>query len=240
MSIVSQTVAKTYSYVIGVDNHAKKHVYAIITNTGEHLETRDFPTTATGIKRALAWAGRRTGGDASTLWVVEGSASYGAILTGTLSTAGYPVAEAPDGYQKAGREVGKTDPLDALRMALTGFDLVSGGAQKLGRGGDGHRIVQVREGEGQTESRRTCFVGDGDRSVVGSDPGDRGRDGFNSAGAFRIEDFTRAGVEGCCTVDRAYTSSPIAVRWVNIRASAACWHPRAVLGDDPRIRTVRP
>lgn len=123
MSIVSQTVAKTYSYVIGVDTHAKKHVYAIITNTGKHLETRDFPTTATGIKRALAWAGRRTGGDASTLWVVEGAASYGAILTGTLSTAGYPVAEAPDGYQKAGRGVGKTDPLDALRMALAALNL---------------------------------------------------------------------------------------------------------------------
>lgn len=33
------------------------------------------------------------------------------------------MAEAPDGYQKAGRGVGKTDPLDALRMALTALNL---------------------------------------------------------------------------------------------------------------------
>lgn len=55
-----------------MDTHAKKHVYAILANTGEHIETRDFPTTEAGIKRAIIWAGRRTGGDASTLWVIEG------------------------------------------------------------------------------------------------------------------------------------------------------------------------
>lgn len=123
MSIVSQTVAKTYSYVIGVDTHAKKHVYAILSNTGEHLETRDFPTTATGIKRAITWAGRRTGGDASTLWVVKGAASYGAVLAGTVTEAGYPIAEAPTGYQKTGRGIGKTDPLDAQRIAAAALPI---------------------------------------------------------------------------------------------------------------------
>lgn len=119
MTIVSQTVAKTYSFAIGVDTHARKHVYAIISNTGEHIETRDFPTTGSGIKRAVSWAGRRTGGDASTLWVIEGSASYGAVLTGAVSDAGYRVAEAPGGYAKTGRGVGKTDSLDAQRIALS-------------------------------------------------------------------------------------------------------------------------
>ncbi len=84
MPIISQTVAKTYSYIIGMDTHAKKHVYAILANTGEHIETREFPTTETGIKRAIIWAGRRTGRDASTLWVIEGSASYGTVLTLTV------------------------------------------------------------------------------------------------------------------------------------------------------------
>ncbi len=124
MSIVSQTVAKTYSYIIGVDTHAKKHVYAILTNTGEHLETRDFPTTAAGIKRAITWAGRRTGGDASSLWVIEGAASYGAVLTGAVTEVGYPVAEAPSGYQKTGRGIGKTDSLDAQRMATCALPIV--------------------------------------------------------------------------------------------------------------------
>lgn len=53
MATLPQTVAKTYSYLVGVDTHARKHVYAIISNTGEHLETRDFPATGTGTKRAL-------------------------------------------------------------------------------------------------------------------------------------------------------------------------------------------
>lgn len=113
MTILPQTVAKTYSYIIGVDTHARKHVYSIITYTGEHVETRDFPATSSSIKRAIAWVGRRTGADASTLWIIEGTASYGAVVT----DAGYTVAEAPSGYQKAGRGVGKTDPLDAQRMA---------------------------------------------------------------------------------------------------------------------------
>lgn len=117
MSIVSQTVAKTYSNIIGVDTHARKHVYAILTNTGEHLETREFPTTEAGIKRALTWAGRRTGGDANTLWVIEGAASYGAVLAGAVAEAGYPIAEAPTGYQKTGHGIGKTDTLDAQRIA---------------------------------------------------------------------------------------------------------------------------
>lgn len=103
MAILPQTVAKTYSHIIGVDTHAKKHVYAIISNTGEHLETRDFPTSSTGIKRAITWAGKRTGGDTSTLWVIEGTASYGAVLTGVVTDAGYTVAEAPGGYAKSGR-----------------------------------------------------------------------------------------------------------------------------------------
>lgn len=58
--------------------------------TGVVVDTRDFPTTSAGIRRALDWVGRRTAGDADTLWVVEGAASYGALLTGTLTTAGCP------------------------------------------------------------------------------------------------------------------------------------------------------
>lgn len=49
MTILPQTVAKTYSYIIGVDTHARKHVYSIITYTGEHVETRDFPATSSSI-----------------------------------------------------------------------------------------------------------------------------------------------------------------------------------------------
>ncbi|EMQ99982.1 IS110 family transposase [Paeniglutamicibacter gangotriensis] len=120
MSIVSPT----YGFVVGVDTHAKNHVYAIINAaTGEHLDTRDFPTTVAGINRAITWAGKRTGGDAETLWVIEGTASYGAVLAGTVSTARYRVTEAPRMSAKARHGVGKSDPLDARRIATAALPL---------------------------------------------------------------------------------------------------------------------
>lgn len=120
MSIVSQT----YAFVVGVDTHAKKHVYAIIsTTTGEHLDARDFPTTTAGIQRAIAWAGKRTGGDAETLWVIEGAASYGAVLAAAVTSAGYQVAEAPRMSAKAHHGVGKSDLLDAHRIATAALPL---------------------------------------------------------------------------------------------------------------------
>ncbi|MDV2978396.1 UNVERIFIED_CONTAM: IS110 family transposase [Actinomycetes bacterium ARC8] len=122
MTIVSQT----HQYVVGVDTHAKKHVYAIIAaTTGEHIDTRDFPTSSAGITRALNWVGKRTLGDAGVLWVIEGCASYGAILAGTVSSAGYQVAEAPRMGAKARHGVGKSDSLDALRIAAAVLPLQS-------------------------------------------------------------------------------------------------------------------
>lgn len=119
MSIVSQT----YAFVVGVDTHDKR-VYAIInTTTGEHLDTRDFPTTTAGIQREIAWVGKRTGGDAETLWVIEGVASYGAVLAGAITSAGYQVAEAPRMSAKAHHGVGKSDLMDAHRIATAALPL---------------------------------------------------------------------------------------------------------------------
>ena len=109
-------VAHSRPFVVGVDTHAKNHVYAIITaGTGELLETRAFPTTGAGINRAIAWVARRTGADLAALWVIEGAASYGALLAGAVGAAGYQVAEAA--RMDARHGVGKSDPLDAHRIA---------------------------------------------------------------------------------------------------------------------------
>ena len=117
-------VAHSHPFVVGVDTHARKHVYTILTAaTGEVIDTNDFPTTTAGINRAMAWVARRTEADADTLWVIEGAASYGAILTGTVASHGYPVAEAPrmDAKQRYG--VGKSDALDAHRIAAAALPL---------------------------------------------------------------------------------------------------------------------
>ncbi|MFI5084903.1 MAG: IS110 family transposase [Actinomycetales bacterium] len=111
-------VAHSHAFVVGVDTHARNHVYAIIAaTTGELVDTRDFPTTSAGISRALAWAGRRTGADFGTLWVIEGAASYGAILAGATAAQGYPVVEAARMDARARHGVGKSDELDAQRIA---------------------------------------------------------------------------------------------------------------------------
>lgn len=111
-------VAHSHAYVVGVDTHARNHVYAIIAaTTGELVDTRDFPTSSAGINRAVAWVARRTGADLAALWVIEGAASYGAILAGVVAAEGYPVVEAARMDARAHRGVGKSDKLDSQRIA---------------------------------------------------------------------------------------------------------------------------
>jgi transposase len=110
-------VAHSHPFVVGVDTHARKHVFAIIAPSGERIENRDFPATGAGINRAIAWVARRTEADLATLWVIEGSASYGAVLAGAVAAAGYQVAEATRMDALPRRGVGKSDPLDAHRIA---------------------------------------------------------------------------------------------------------------------------
>ena len=123
MTIMS-IVAHSHPFVVGVDTHARNHVYAILAaNTGALLETRQFPTTGAGINRAIDWVARRTDADADTPWVIEGAASYGAVLAGTVATHGFPVAEAPRMDAKKRRGVGKSDALDAHQIAMSTLPL---------------------------------------------------------------------------------------------------------------------
>ncbi|MFT4234233.1 MAG: IS110 family transposase [Microbacterium sp.] len=110
-------VADVYSFVVGVDTHARHHSYAVIEcHTGRLLDAQNFPTSNAGLDRAVEWIGHRTCGDLGhTLVSVEGTGSYGAVLTGRLSAAGYRVVEAPTPDRK--RSTGKTDATDALAAA---------------------------------------------------------------------------------------------------------------------------
>lgn len=120
-------VAERFHFVVGVDTHARNHVYAIVAaSSGELVETRDFPTTAPGMKRALGWVCRRAGDSRKDiLWVIEGAASYGALLTGQVASAGFDVAEAPTTDARTRHGIGKSDPLDAARIAgaVRGIDI---------------------------------------------------------------------------------------------------------------------
>ena len=84
-------VADRYSFVVGVDTHARHHVLAIVTSAGRLVETRQFATSPAGLDRAVAWIARRTetadtDADVDHVLVsMESVGCYGAILAGRLS-----------------------------------------------------------------------------------------------------------------------------------------------------------
>lgn len=111
-------VAHAHPYVVGVDTHARTHTLAIlVAATAELVDTGQFPATGPGIDRAVAWAARRTGGDLAVLWVIEGVATYGARLTAAVNEVGYEAVEATKMDARTHRGTGKSDPLDARRIA---------------------------------------------------------------------------------------------------------------------------
>lgn len=112
-------VAHCHPNVVGVHTHARSHALAVVnTTTGQQLGGEQFPATSTGMARAIARVGRRTGGDLETLWVIEGVGTYGAHLArAAAAEAGYEVVEATRMNARANRAVGKSDPLDAHRIA---------------------------------------------------------------------------------------------------------------------------
>ncbi len=117
-------VAHTRPFVIGVDAHARTHALAILAcPTGELLDEGQFPATAAGLQRAVAWVARRTGADLDALWVIEGVGTYGARLARAAADAGFSVVEAARMNARANRGVGKSDPLDARRIAQAVFPL---------------------------------------------------------------------------------------------------------------------
>lgn len=117
--IALSIVADNYRFVVGVDTHAATHTYALGESpSGKELGTETFPTTTAGLNRAVAWLGRRTGGDIDGVLIsAEGTGSYGAVMADILSETGYRVVEAPAPSAKRLRGTAKTDTLDAIVAA---------------------------------------------------------------------------------------------------------------------------
>ncbi len=127
MSLIvsEQTVSEQYEYVIGVDTHAATHL-----RTGRCRDwsapgacgVADQPDRALTSAELAAAAGQRAGHAI----VVEGTGSFGAIVTERLQRAGLSVeaARMPAGDR---RGIGKNDELDATRIAraVRGLPLTS-------------------------------------------------------------------------------------------------------------------
>jgi transposase len=110
-------VAEEYAFVIGVDTHAATHSLALVAAaTGGVIDEAVFPNSPAGLARASTWITRRIDGQLA-LVVIEGVGSYGAGLADRVGNAGLLVAE-PSVMPTAGhRGIGKTDALDAVRIA---------------------------------------------------------------------------------------------------------------------------
>jgi len=114
---MSSIVSEQYEFVIGVDTHAATHTFALVNaSTGAVLGNAVFATSVAGLSRAQDWLARRVAGR-SALVVVEGTGSFGAILTERLQSAGREVVEAAKMPGGDRRGTGKSDELDAVRIA---------------------------------------------------------------------------------------------------------------------------
>lgn len=110
-------VSEQYELVIGVDTHAATHTLSVVNAaTGAAIDRAGFPTSAAGLDRARTWIMRRAG-ERATLVVIEGIGAYGASLAERLHATGMTVVE-PSAMAAADRRgTGKTDELDAGRIA---------------------------------------------------------------------------------------------------------------------------
>ena len=143
-------IAHNYRFVVGVDTHARHHVYSVIcTDTGRLVGVRKFPASRAGFIRAISWVVKQAGDGEGILWVVEGTGSYGAGLTRMLTGGGFSVVEAPRVDKQHRYGVGKTDQIDSVLIARAALSLETS-KQRNPRRGDGVRqavrvLVTARE-----------------------------------------------------------------------------------------------
>jgi transposase len=111
-----ETVAQLYDYVVGVDTHSKTHTYALIDAKSKALGVREYKTSISSISKAINWISKYTKGG-KVLFSIEGTSSYGEILTVELTKANYDVVEAKPIKTKSRQNEGKTDQIDAFYAA---------------------------------------------------------------------------------------------------------------------------
>jgi transposase len=103
--------------VIGVDAHKRTHTLAVVDEMGRSLATRTFPATLDGHRAALGWAQRWP----ERVYALEDCRNLTRRLEADLIRAGEGVLRVPARLmataRRTGRELGKSDPIDALAAA---------------------------------------------------------------------------------------------------------------------------
>ena len=102
------------SMVVGVDTHKDSHSAALLDAVGGVLATLAVQARPEGYKELMSWARARS---EQRVWMIEGTGSYGAGLTAFLSREGERVFECDHPKRPARGAAGKSDELDAIRVA---------------------------------------------------------------------------------------------------------------------------
>lgn len=138
---MSSIVSKKYSYVVGVDTHAKKHFYALLSNLGEVIESGEIRVLEKDFHYMLSHIKDKTAG-ASVLFAVEGTSAYGETFTRYLIANGMYVCEVKPPRTKSRGGNGKSDPVDAEMAARSVLHLSMDRLIKP-RSGDSRKILRV-------------------------------------------------------------------------------------------------
>jgi transposase len=100
--------------VVGVDTHKDGQSAALVDELGGLLAALDVTANRDGYRQLLSWARSRS---EERNWVVEGTGSYGAGLAAFLTAQGEVVFEGDRPQRRARGRAGKSDQLDAIRVA---------------------------------------------------------------------------------------------------------------------------
>lgn len=104
--------------VIGVDAHKRTHTMVALDEVGRRLGERTVATTSEGHLTAVQWASQWT----KVRFALEDCRHLTRRLESDLLVSGYLVCRVPTrlmaGARRAGREHGKSDPIDAEAVAL--------------------------------------------------------------------------------------------------------------------------
>jgi len=115
---------------LGSDSHKRSHTLLAVDGNGCPLEERKVPATPAGHMEALAWARRWP----ERRWALENCRHLSRLLERDLLTAGEAVVQVSPKLmgkaRRSGRELGKSDPIDALAVARAALreSAPSGGA----------------------------------------------------------------------------------------------------------------
>src|SRR5579864_1108253 len=100
--------------VVGVDTHKESHSAALLDGLGAVRDSIQVAAGRRGYRRLLGWA---RSASQQRYWVVEGTGSYGAGLAAFLARQGEQVFEGDRPKRPPQGATGKSDQLDAMRVA---------------------------------------------------------------------------------------------------------------------------